>query len=434
MLLQLGNTTYSVTNQGLLTNLTNQLIGQQYGYSGLPEHSDLGHHPQELLPSVMASWPRQPPVGYQLTDPFCSNGTCGPPPTFPFLEHGPLIPGLLGLFLLSLYACLFIVCCHCCPGPRAFHQITLMPLWPWLHKRLWKHSLVPQPTYALPLQQTVCRDVQPLLSSNPVRPSHRSQGDRGPTLTLPAPSAVGLAAPRRLVSTLQTEATGDNQVRVATIPLKVQGQAVRALLDTGASICLMTQLLARELELPIIEESTLQVVSVSGHSFPLLGIVKPTVQVGAKVIQDHPIHLVADSPHPVLLGLDLLTKLGPLLMDFQQGKLCLYKHQPRPTTDMVQLGADVDILREWPVTLGETIRVPPRVQMVIPCPCPHMPSQMDVVMEPMDKVASQTGVAVARVLTQVKEGQVPVRLLNPQLEPVMLYKGMTMGHVRCLPI
>ena len=182
----------------------------------------------------------------------------------------------------------------------------------------------------------------------------------------------------------------------------------------------------------IIEESDLLGITISGETFELKGYVTVTLKVGNKTIKNQHIFVVEQPPCEVLLGLDLLEKIGPFLLDFKGRALHLYTRKPRAAAHIMKLG-DQEEYEEWPVTAPETFTIPPRHEQMICANC-EAPEEIDLVFEPKRKLETTKQMGCASALVRNKDNTVPVKFMNPNLNPIVIYKGTTIGKTMVLKV
>lgn len=123
----------------------------------------------------------------------------------------------------------------------------------------------------------------------------------------------------------------------AVFPIKINGRCFHALLDTGASISLIRASVAEKLKLQVKEPSMYKVSGITGHTFDLQGVVSVKLQIGRRKLFRQPLHLAASPPYDVLIGLDLLKRLGSITLNFSKNQLHLHARPPKPTADIVPM-------------------------------------------------------------------------------------------------
>ena len=105
------------------------------------------------------------------------------------------------------------------------------------------------------------------------------------------------------------------------IDLKINGESVRALLDTGATISCMPEKMAKDLELVPIKIPPLTLNEFNGS----VAVDKAAQTIfefgqGSGIIHKQPILIVGSAKMPVLLGRDIMAKIG-VKCDFQSGEI-----------------------------------------------------------------------------------------------------------------
>ena len=144
---------------------------------------------------------------------------------------------------------------------------------------------------------------------------------------------------------------------------QIQGQPFTCLVDTGATISLMSKSTVDHLGLKATPDVVDSAEALSGHLVPLLGKVNPNVKIGSKMLDQLPLYVVEDLVEvQILLGQDAMALLGIVAFDFKKGKLRVYEKlpMPKPKVKRVQQGNRI-ALQENLIIPAHTVVVCPAV-------------------------------------------------------------------------
>lgn len=347
-----------------------------------------------------------------------------------FPMHGYLPFGLQHflLLLVLLYVILAALVLHCCPcygwlkifNPLRYSLKKLCKWFPSLYRFRFFQQVLPKHT-------KFYHEYLALTSTNPPRRTVFTASRR--TLTIPDPCHSGPLAPQVPIYALENKTSPDHLL-TAMLQIKLNKQPTKALLDTGATISLIHPDLLETLKVKEIKPIAAEGTSISGHPFPLVGLVDLSVKIGRRPLMHHQFHVAPDTPYRALLGLDIVKRLGPILLDVKNNALHLYSKQPKAASDVIALGEKQDEWQEWPLALVTTLVVPPRSEMFVSIPCPGVPDETEVLFESAYRNSfAQKGIALANSLACPKNGQIPIRMANVHDEPVKLYAGTRLGNV-----
>lgn len=131
--------------------------------------------------------------------------------------------------------------------------------------------------------------------------------------------------------------------------------------------------------------------------------------------------LVADVPtSEILLGYDFLSKYGAVV---DVGNRCCHllgrKFPLTPASD---------VITPQVVTVHADAIVPPRSEFIIPGAVEGLQGECTTgMMEPLASLSKHCDVFVARVICNVNQGRVPVRVINVTEDPLILKQGMKIG-------
>ncbi len=244
---------------------------------------------------------------------------------------------------------------------------------------------------------------------------YRNHGQRGT-------ERINMVEPQEFLQTINIP--GD----LVFIPVKVQGIETLALMDCGSSITFADEELARQAQEngATIGAPLATATSVTGHNVPVVatGIMK--ISMGT-VTKNHTFHVVANSPHPCIIGMDLLRKFEQITLDLQSGTLRLGKGRKKIALEKPQ--------GPWAVCNLEAVKVPPRTQVIIPCYLQAArPVREHLLFEPDHANMERYGLFGARALTPIPGEQriIPIQLLNPSYTFSYLYPNTTLGRAESM--
>jgi hypothetical protein len=194
--------------------------------------------------------------------------------------------------------------------------------------------------------------------------------------------------------------------------------------DTGAAVSIVREDAWKQSGLACTLEDPTEVVStVSGADLTVTGAARIIISLGSRVYQ----HVVLVAPvlsHPVLLGNDFLkhNKIDILL---SENLLRLEKGYNIP------LITEVPLLQEMSqVVAAQTFVLPPQSETMIQAEVRGSLGHRDCVMLPANALRERRGVLAAGALVRPAYTGVPVRILNPQVVPVTIYKNTRLGELQ----
>ncbi len=92
-------------------------------------------------------------------------------------------------------------------------------------------------------------------------------------------------------------------------------------------------------------------------------------------------HLVDSSPYDVIVGLDILSQLGSVTLNFQNNQLHLYTRHPRSSADIVKFQEQPPTWKEfstWRVCATEAVQIPSCHYALIAGCCTEAPIDTDL--------------------------------------------------------
>ena len=204
----------------------------------------------------------------------------------------------------------------------------------------------------------------------------------------------------------------------------MNGHTIPFLVDTGAGMTLLRESTWEQIQsqaTPLKPWTGRQLVSVNGSLLQVRGqtqvdIVLSGVQFKVQTLVVSPLSTEA------ILGLDFLQQHGATV-DLDKSRICLGEKHKHLMLPMEKSGENTTPSHSTVlVSMPDTVRVPPNSEIeVIAAVQGHMCAGPVLLEEGKKRLAA--AVAVARAVVEPRDGQVPVRLLNPRNETVVLHKN-----------
>ena len=211
------------------------------------------------------------------------------------------------------------------------------------------------------------------------------------------------------------------------IPTTIGNQEIFMLLDTGATVSILSlrtyQALPQD-SLPDLSPPDTGIFTANGQPVDVKGRLCVSLAIGAQTLQH--MFYVADIESEVILGLDFLDSHECTLN--VAGQTLVYHGQEIPL--YLNARSNPSSCR---LIMQETLTVPKCSEMIIPgCladTLDAMPTGSLSLVETMPDFAEKHKLIVATSLNRVQARGMPVRVLNPGEEPIVLYKGTTLAHL-----
>ena len=199
----------------------------------------------------------------------------------------------------------------------------------------------------------------------------------------------------------------------------VNGVSADALVDTGATVSLLSEKIVRkwsEENQAMVTATDIKVQLADGKSCPVAGEVEAELQLAGNCVKHR--FIVASLGSDVLLGLD-----------FMKNEQCVIDITNRCLEwggIMLPLRETADRQQTCRVTVLETVVVPPGTEMLVAgsLECSGITVSCGIV-EASETLANRSNVMVAPMVVSTDTDAIPLRLLNPGEERVVLYKGTT---------
>ena len=364
--------------------------------------------PATTMPQYMwDTWMREPPAGYSviLTMTLVQEVNQYMGQLIPLNSHLPFGAQHLWFLLIALYVTLVIIAIHCCPS--WYFLKYLNPV-----RYCWQKTARPWKTrnrLHSPRFQRRLREYQTLLN-NPTpnvalterhQISWRSNHRDTPLTLIDTENPNPFSQRMQVYNVHHPHSQG---TLTATIKVKIQGKSFTALLDTGSNVSLLKENVANNLGLEVTQDNNSQATSISGHDFPLKGLVFPQVHIGKRLLSKHQMYVAPGIPYDVLIGFQALEQMGPVLLDYKNGQMHLYAKPPRAAADIVALGKNglPGEEEEWKVSLTEDLILEPRTRTAIMAGCEHAPENAECMLLPSEKLAKDKNIAIAHCLVTPK--------------------------------
>lgn len=230
------------------------------------------------------------------------------------------------------------------------------------------------------------------------------------------------APPERIMKYIYSVGTGC----LTIVELVVNSVKTQCLMDTGANISLISNDFRRQIGAQLYPNKRDSfAVSMSGHTLDTMGTSEIIVRLSKTVSFSMSVTVVGSMQHAVVLGTDFFEKSDQTTFDYKK-KVIKIRGAELP---MVSTGANC---ARFSVNFLESVRIPPRCEVVMPCKVSDGHEGQDHMFEPSKKLFERYGLHAARSLISVKDSSVLVRLLNPQTQPVQVYKNATVGELQPL--
>ncbi|KAK3749114.1 hypothetical protein QZH41_019410 [Actinostola sp. cb2023] len=201
--------------------------------------------------------------------------------------------------------------------------------------------------------------------------------------------------------------------------LFVNGYVVEMLVDTGSAVTLVHKRLFDHIGVgQVLEGVEDRVVSANGQPLGILGRCALRIRIGG-VDELHPVLVANDLTQDCLIGVDFFAR-HKVQIDFAAGSICA--NGQSVALHYGGRGSGVSVCGRVCVAETVTATVPGRHEMVVPVMCEGAElwgSGLTGIIEPSPEFAERHSLLMARVLAQPRD-VVPVRLINPSNDPVVL--------------
>ena len=201
--------------------------------------------------------------------------------------------------------------------------------------------------------------------------------------------------------------------------LNVGGQNVRALLDTGASITVMSANFLQKtchngakLMKPIHQN----IKGVTGNYLQVLGMLDIGLDID-NVKFKHRVHVIEDLHHSFILGLDFLTA-NHANIDFNSNTLTINNNH------VCQIITNSGLARTT-----KSVVIPKRSETTIPVLVSRCKNGDQVLLEPLPSLMKNFHITAAKCLVKVQNRKAYLKILNPTYNDVRLRNNQTLATV-----
>lgn len=191
------------------------------------------------------------------------------------------------------------------------------------------------------------------------------------------------------------------------IDVNVQGEKAKFLVDTGATVTLVSETLYKKLPAsvrPKLHEVNQTIMSANGTALCVHG--KAEFNIGIDQLTYHNEAVVANLKADGILGLDFM-KRNHCKVDVSNEVLDVNGHDKRMTIE--------GLLGCYRITAAKTVSITPRSELIVPgkvcVPEGSILPYCESIIEPVDKNIKQQSTLTARTVVNLQE-TVPVRLMN----------------------
>jgi hypothetical protein len=201
-------------------------------------------------------------------------------------------------------------------------------------------------------------------------------------------------------------------------------------MDTGAgksfiSEALLQTLAQNDSNMTIKPCKSAPMKSINGTAAIARNLIVSKVQIFGKQFT-HAFYVLDGLPIPMIIGRDLMAKMGKLQFDFSQ-RMAL-------TPAVINLCCDVrstgyDNRRDDVVSTSEAVTIPPRTEKFLEGYCKRETDQTVCFVAGYEPLSQDKTILVARSVVNTKKGHFPVRVMNCSQNPVTLPMGTVLGHV-----
>ena len=205
-------------------------------------------------------------------------------------------------------------------------------------------------------------------------------------------------------------------------PGQVEQIQVEWLIDTGCTITIVSSRsyhLMQADERPQLKACTKQLLSADDSPITILGQAMMNIIVGKKLVQ-HTV-IVADIADDGILGTDFLRQ-HQIIIDFGRKQVIC---DGENIAARIRCGQD----RCSRIIVAENTTIPANSRTVIPTKAVKPLSEGEWMVEPLSHTPGNQPILTARTLVQTCGRNVPVEVLNPTDEDVVLFKYTNIGLV-----
>ena len=219
-----------------------------------------------------------------------------------------------------------------------------------------------------------------------------------------------------------------NHKKTLLVEAKINGNSRLCIVDTGASISLISRdewESLRSDDEPLLPSD---IVAEAANNSPIgiLGKVNMLLEVNDMQRSNHEFYVASEMISEVILGLDWLMN-HQVIIDTSKMLLKFPDSHCQPLTVH-----DSSLKNPAVVELSDDVEIPGRHEIIQTARIRN-PMINESVLEPNFDLAEK-GVLVASVLVRPKEQKVPIQIVNPGADTVKLYKGTNVGYLQQIDV
>ena len=219
-----------------------------------------------------------------------------------------------------------------------------------------------------------------------------------------------------------------NHKKTLLVEAKINGNSRLCIVDTGASISLISRdewESLRSDDEPLLPSD---IVAEAANNSPIgtLGKVNVLLEVNDTQRSNHEFYVAIEMISEVILGLDWLMN-HQVIIDTSKMLLKFPDSHCQPLTVH-----DSSLKNPAVVELSDDVEIPGRHEIIQTARIRN-PMISESVLEPNFDLAEK-GVLVASVLVRPKEQKVPIQIVNPGADTVKLYKGTNVGYLQQIDV
>ena len=205
-------------------------------------------------------------------------------------------------------------------------------------------------------------------------------------------------------------------------PGKAEQITVEWLIDTGCTITIVSSRTFHHMkpdERPQLEPCPKRLLSADDSPIPVLGMATMNITVGTKLVQHQVI--VADIADEGILGTDFFRE-HQVIIDFGRKKVIC---------DGENIAARVRTSRDkcCRIVVAENTTIPAKSRTILPSKATRPLADGQWMVESLNKLPGNQPILTARTIVQTCGRDVPIEVLNPSDEDIILYKYTNIGLV-----
>ena len=220
---------------------------------------------------------------------------------------------------------------------------------------------------------------------------------------------------------------------ITTVPMKVNGQEIHGLIDTGASITLCDASIAQDLGLQI-EESPkgTSFKGINGQSVAAKHIARATLQIG-NVERDIVLYLTNDAhmgyktQYDCIIGGDSLRKLGNLTVNHESRQVTIGGNITGGSIISMLTNAERKRMVKK-LYIKENCEVPSKSVLTIQAYVEKDPQEDEIDLFHVTGTADKMQCQLTPAIGKVERGMLMVKVHNDTDEPIKLYRNQTLGY------